>query len=78
MKTKAVRQSGCGHKYNGLTLNIRTWACPECGCVHDRDINASINILNEVRRICTVGTTGIEACETMDSLEPSKQESPTS
>ena len=27
-------------------LSVRTWICPICGAKHDRDVNASINILN--------------------------------
>jgi putative transposase len=36
----------CGHKLEKkLELSERTWNCPECGCVHDRDINAAKIIL---------------------------------
>lgn len=35
----------CGHVVEKLPLNIREWACPECGTVHDRDVNAAKNIL---------------------------------
>ncbi|NES68223.1 MAG: transposase [Okeania sp. SIO2D1] len=39
------RCSNCGHVVEKLPLNIREWDCPECATHHDRDINASINIL---------------------------------
>jgi putative transposase len=41
----------CKYKYDNLTLNIRQWTCPKCGIIHNRDINASINILNEAKQI---------------------------
>jgi putative transposase len=47
----------CGAVYDGLTLAMREWGCPECGCVHDRDLNAACNIAREGRRILE-GTAG--------------------
>src|SRR5680860_1237565 len=39
------RCSDCGHVVASLPLDVRSWACPECGVVHDRDVNAAINLL---------------------------------
>ena len=38
--------SNCGYHSGKKPLEIREWTCPKCGVNHDRDINASINILN--------------------------------
>ena len=32
-------------------LRVRKWTCPRCGLIHDRDINASINIMFEGLKI---------------------------
>ena len=43
--------SVCGHKDGKKSLEIRDWTCPICRTQHDRDVNASINILNEGLRL---------------------------
>ena len=39
--------SNCGHIKHDLKLSERSWVCPKCGTLHDRDENASNNLFLE-------------------------------
>ena len=39
--------SVCQYVNELLTLGDRRWTCPQCGTEHDRDLNASVNILRQ-------------------------------
>ena len=42
----------CDYKNEDVKdLSVRKWTCPKCGMIHDRDINASINIMFEGLKI---------------------------
>lgn len=43
--------SDCGFNSGKKPLSVRDWTCENCGTHHDRDVNASINILNEGLRL---------------------------
>ena len=37
--------SACGYRDGKKALSLRTWRCPACGAIHDRDVNAARTIL---------------------------------
>lgn len=69
--------SMCGYK-NSITksLDIRKWTCPECGTIHDRDINAAKNILSKGIEILTKDGAHPDSLFMLGSLESSSKKPP--
>ena len=69
--------SSCGYK-NSITknLSVRTWTCPHCQSKHDRDINASINILRKGIEILSKDGTHPDSLFMLDPLESSSKKPP--
>ena len=68
----------CCHYQNPKTkdLKVRKWTCPECGSVHDRDCNATKNILSKGIEILTKNGTHPDSLFTLDSIESSSKKPP--
>jgi len=56
------RCSACGHVVRSMPLNVRKWTCPECGSVHDRDINAARNVLAAGLAVSALGESVNPVC----------------
>ena len=56
------RCSDCGHTVKAMPLKAREWTCPECGSVHDRDINAARNVLAAGLAVSAHGETVSPVC----------------
>ncbi|WP_221914023.1 RNA-guided endonuclease InsQ/TnpB family protein [Thiorhodospira sibirica] len=55
------RCSECGHTVAKMPLSVREWVCPECGNLHDRDVNAARNVL-------TAGLAGLVCTENVSPV----------
>jgi len=56
------RCSDCGHTVKKMPLNVREWTCPECGAIHDRDINAARNVLAAGLAVSALGENVSPVC----------------
>ena len=72
--------SCCGQKGGKKELSVREWACLFCGAKHDRDVNASVNILNVAggqsetkngrRRKCQTGVKSAVSSDASTTFKP--------
>ena len=59
----------CGFK-NPITKNlkVRSWACPECGAEHNRDVNAAINLKQNAIKQVRQGVSEFRSVEGVEDL----------
>ncbi len=65
--------SKCDWINQDLNLSIREWICPSCGEYHDRDLNASKNILKQGLKIITESDSKILSGSGIESDTKQKQ-----
>lgn len=56
------RCSDCGHTVQKMPLSMREWVCPECGAIHDRDVNAAKNVLAAGLAVSALGESVNPVC----------------
>lgn len=56
------RCNDCGYVVSALPLSVREWSCPECGTIHDRDVNAARNVLAAGRAVLACGENVSPVC----------------
>lgn len=65
----------CKFINDGLSLDMREWVCPNCGCEIDRDVNAACNILEQGLKIYSGSGTESELKQKREEASLSKRES---
>ncbi|WP_371548359.1 transposase [Streptomyces sp. NBC_00554] len=53
------RCSACHTKGPKMDVSVREWMCTECGVVHDRDVNAAVNLRDEGMRLYWLVAAGL-------------------
>ena len=70
--------SACGQVNQAVVLGVEAWTCPACGCRHDRDLNAAVNIAREGERLLrkdgTAGLAGTEGAKASRTLVEQAQD----
>lgn len=61
--------SSCSHIVEKLPLNIRQWECPSCKTIHDRDVNAAINILSAGLAVTAYGVDGRPLLDSSEGVQ---------
>jgi putative transposase len=64
------RCSHCGYLVEKMPLSVREWECSKCGTHHDRDINASKNILAAGLAVTVCGASVRRSLRSSRSLHP--------
>ena len=66
--------SSCGHLLASLSLGTRSWVCPGCGVLHQRDVNAAKNIVLAAGLAASACGGGVRRAGATPARSPVKQE----